>query len=217
MKKTIIRTLTVALVAALIFGVRTWMTETQANKKIDELAGVWTCMEVDSESASQLFEQMDFAEEELALTSDLSLTFVKVAEFKADRTYRFAYDGELTRQQTVALFDQALDALYEGRATLTALYGDEIAYATEEEFRQFYAEIYGLTSAEPLAEMMADAAFDYELLGEDFETGTYTVEGKKILCTITGETEAEYLGYQLDGDTLTLTYVDMEEVYTRAQ
>lgn len=216
MKKTILRTLLIVVILALIAGVRTFFTEKAMNDKIDDLAGVYTTLEDNTDSVQDLLTLVDLSQEELALTGDVELKLVKTVEFTQNRTYRFGYDAQQSRQHVRAMYADALDALYQGRATLTSLYGDEVATATQEEFRQFYAELYSFTSYDELLDALADNAFDYDILGEDFETGTYTVEGKKIMCTITGESEAEYLNYHLDGDTLTLTYSDMEETYTRA-
>lgn len=216
MKKTILRTVLVIVIVALIAGVRTFFTENAMNDKIDQLAGVYTTLEDNTDSVSDLLSLVDLSQEELALTGGVELKLVKLVEFTQNRDYRFSYDAEQSRQQVRAMYADALDAIYQGCATLTALYGDEIATATQEEFQQFYAELYGLTSYDELLDALADNAFDYDALSEDYETGTYTIEGKKILCTITGESEAEYLEYKLDGNTLTLTYSDMVETYTRA-
>lgn len=216
MKKTILRTVLVIVIVALIAGVRTFFTENAMNDKIDQLAGVYTTLEDNTDGVQDLLSLVDLAQEELALTSGVELKLVKLVEFTQNRDYRFSYDAEQSKQQVRAMYADALDAIYQGRATLTALYGDEIATATQEEFQQFYAELYSLTSYDELLDALADNAFDYDALSEDYETGTYTIEGKKILCTITGESEAEYLEYKLDGDTLTLTYSDMVETYTRA-
>lgn len=216
MKKTILRTVLVIVIVALIAGVRTFFTENAMNDKIDQLAGVYTTLEDNTDGVQDLLSLVDLAQEELALTSGVELKLVKLVEFTQNRDYRFSYDAEQSKQQVRAMYADALDAIYQGRTTLTALYGDEIATATQEEFQQFYAELYRLTSYDELLDALADNAFDYDALSEDYETGTYTIEGKKILCTITGESEAEYLEYKLDGDTLTLTYSDMVETYTRA-
>lgn len=50
---------------------------------------------------------------------------------------------------------------------------------------------------------------------QDAETGTYRIEGERILRTIDGTTEDEYMRYQINGDTLTLIYAEYEEVFTR--
>lgn len=215
MKKTILRTVLVIVIVALIAGVRTFFTENAMNDKIDQLAGVYTTLEDNTDGVQDLLSLVDLSQEELALTGGVELKLVKLVEFSQNRNYRFSYDAEQSKQQVRAMYADALDAIYQGRATLTALYGDEIATATQEEFQQFYAELYSLTSYDELLDAFADNAFDYDALSEDYETGTYTIEGKKILCTITGESEAEYLEYKLDGDTLTLTYSDMVETYTR--
>lgn len=211
----------IKLVVAVIvvFGVnlaRDMINEATMGSKIDELAGVWHCMEDGQEEVTPLLELVDFYEEEIALVGELSMNFVKEVEFTQERTYRFSYDVDKTKAQVRAMYSAAMDALYENRASLTGLYGEEIAGASKEDFLQFYAELYGMESYDALLTSFTDNAYDYDKLGEDYETGTYTIEGDDIMCTITGESQAESLGYKIEGDNLTLTYADMVENHTRA-
>lgn len=215
-KRMIIKIVVAVIV---VFGVnfaRDMINEATMGPKIEELSGIWHCMEDGQEDVQDLLELADFYEEEIALMGDLSMTFVKVVEFREDRSYRFSYDVEKTKEQVYKLYADAMEDLYEGRAALTGLYGEEIAGASREEFLQSYAELYSMSSYEELLTMFTDNAYHYDKLGEDFETGTYTIEGDDIMCTITGTTEAESLGYRIEGENLTLTYADLVEYYTRA-
>lgn len=211
--------LKIVVAVIVVFGVnfaRDMINEATMGPKIEELSGVWHCMEDGQEDVQDLLELADFYEEEIALMGDLSMNFVKLVEFREDRSYRFSYDVEKTKEQVYKLYADAMDDLYEGRAALTGLYGDGIATATKEEFQNFYAELYSMGSYEELLTMFTDNAYQYDKLGEDYETGTYTIEGDDIMCTITGTTQAEALGYKIEGVNLTLTYVDLVEYYTRA-
>ena len=208
------------MVAVLVvFGVnfaRDMINEATMGPKIEELSGIWHCMEDGQDEVVPLLELADFYEEEIALVGDLSMSFVKVVEFTQDRTYRFSYDVDKTKEQVYHLYSAAMDAIYEGRAELTELYGEAITTATQAEFQLFYAQLYGMTTYEELLTSFVDNAYDYDKLGEDFETGTYTIDGNDIMCTITGETQAEALGYKIEGENLTLTYSNLVEYYTRA-
>jgi hypothetical protein len=186
------------------------------DKKIDALAGVWYCMEDGQDQVADLMDLADFYEEEVAAIGEVSLEFVKIAEFRQDRTYRFSYDAQKSKANVRAMYETAVKNLYENRASLTALYGEEILDYSWEEFAQAYAEMYTMESMDALLDAFADNAYDYDKLGEDFETGTYTIKGDDIMCTITGEYVEEALGYKIDGQNLTLTYTNLVEYYTRA-
>lgn len=216
MKKTILSTLFAIVIVALISGVRTFFTENVMNARVEQLAGVYTTMEGHTDIVQDLLSLINLSQEKLALTGGAELKFTKLVEFTQSRDYRFSYDAEQNKQQIRTMYADALDAIYQGRSTLTEMYGDEIATVTKEKFQHFYAELYSLTSYNELLDAFVDSTFDYDALSEDYETGTYTIEDKKILCTIAGESKAEYMEYKLDGDTLTLTYKDMVvETYTR--
>ena len=220
MKKFAGKILGVVLGLLIVLGVRyagDFIDTLGMDKKIDALAGVWHCMEDGQEDVQDLLDLVDLYEEEKALVrEDLTFQFVKVVEFTQDKTYRFSYDVELTKRQVRDMYETVIEDLFENRAALVELYGVEIAGYTREQFRQFYTELYSMASYDELLDTFADNAYDYDKLGEDLETGTYTIKGDDIMCKITGHAEAEALGYDLDGDSLTLTYTNLVEYYTRA-
>lgn len=216
MKKKLLSWVIAIVVLALIAGVRTFVSESIANGKIDKLAGRWeTQTEADMENMSDLLLNWDFYPEELELAEDVKLYIPTIIELNENRVYRVYIDGEIFRSCVCEMFDGVLDALYDGREKLVDTYGEVVMTMTRDEFRQAYAEMYELSSDRELIDVFADSAYDYEEISEPIERGTFTVEGKKVYFTITGETEAEYASYQLSGDTLTLTFVDGVEVYTR--
>ena len=53
------------------------------------------------------------------------------------------------------------------------------------------------------------------MLAESFEKGTFRLLANSILLTADGSTTEEKMEFKIDGDTLTLIYIDGEEVYTR--
>lgn len=212
MKKTVLFLLVLAMVLLTFSGCGPSTAE-----KIEALSSVWkTTVDDTKDTAESLLDAIDAYPEEVALADLYSLESVKVVEFTTDRTYRFAYDVEGTRECVKDFFESYFDALYEGRSTLNAAYETTFDDMTKTDFQQFYADLYECASYREMIEKMADNAYDYEDLAEDWETGTYTLKGKKIMCTITGEVMAEALEYAIEGDTLTLTYSNGVEVYTKA-
>lgn len=214
MKK--IKTLLIlCLVTVLVAGMFCGCENTQA--KMEALSGTWTMTAVDSEEQVMiLLEAIDLYEEEIALVDMGSLNYVQIVEFDMDGNYRFAYDVEGIREHVRNFYNGVFDAMYEGRTTLNEVYGVEFDDLTQEEFRQGFAELYAAADYDAMIDQFTEYAYDYAALAEDLETGTYTIVGDSIMCTIAGETQAEALGYAIDGDSLTLTYADAEEVYTKA-
>lgn len=185
-------------------------------EKIKELVGIWRMTVEDTEEQARiLLENIDLYEEEIALADLTSLDYVQLVEFTKENTYRFAYDVEGTRACVREFYQEVFADLYEGRVSLNETYGYEFDDFTEEEFYQFYAEMYEMADYTALIEYITGIAYDYEGLGEAWETGTYSIDGEMISCMIDGQTKEETLGYAIDGYQLTLTYVDGTEVYTR--
>ncbi|MBP3701658.1 MAG: hypothetical protein J6I64_07195 [Lachnospiraceae bacterium] len=185
-------------------------------EKIRELAGIWRMTAADTEDeALYLLENIELYEEEIVHVDLTSLEYAQLVEFTKDKTYRFAYDVEGTRACVEAFYRGVFASLYENRASLNAVYEQTFDELTEAEFYQFYADLYEAGDYETLIEYVTELAYDYEVLEEPWETGTYEIQGDLILCTVTGETQAESLGYEIQGYELTLTYVDGTEIYTR--
>ncbi len=210
------RILLLTLVAVMTLGLLTACESTQ--EKIAALSGTWT-MDADDteEEAREMLESMDLYEEEIALIDLTTLKYVQLVEFTTDKTYRFSFDADATRECVRTFYEAAFDALYEGRATLNEVYGTEFDALTKEEFLDVYATIYAIDESTSIIDFFVEKAYDYDKLAEDWETGTYTIKFNQIMCTITGETQAEALKYSIDGDTLVLTYVDAVETYTRSK
>ena len=214
--KTIKRILALSLAALLVMGLFAGC-ESEADK-IAVLAGTWTMVGQDSEEeAKELLENIDLYEEEIAMADLTTLTYKQNVVFTAEKTYHFVYDVEGTIACVREFFVETFAALYEGRATLNEVYGQEFDQMTEAEFQQFYADLYSAENFETLMDQMAEGAYNYEKMAEPWETGTYSIKGDDIMCTITGETQAEALGYSIDNEELTLTYSDAVVVYTRAK
>ena len=211
MKKALILVLTAAMLIGCLCG-----CSLLGGVKLDELVGTWTItMEDTEEEAMALLENIEAYDEEIALADLDSLEYVQVVKFYDDKSYSFGYDVDGTMACVRDYYDRFFDNLYNGRANLSGLYEVDIANLTRADFQQFYAELYGCADYEDMLDWFAQIAYDYEALEELWETGTFTISGDHIMCTITGTTKEEALGVEVDGNTLTLTYIDGVEVYTK--
>lgn len=204
--------LSMALVLVLMLGLLTGCSSI----KMEDLNGTWVTVKEDTEEeAMGLLENIEAYEEEIALADLNSLEYVKVVGFD-DGDYYFGYDVEGTMACVRDFYDRYFEALYEGRTTLNEAYGTTFDDMSESEFRQFYAELYGYVDYIEMLDHFAEIAYDYEGLEEPYETGVFEIDGDDLMCTITGEYEAEALGVELEEGTLTLIFADATEVYTRA-
>ena len=203
-----------AVVAVLLFAV---FSGNGSDGKTEPLVGTWQMIAQDSpEEADYLMDYMALYDEEKELVDPNSLNYTMVVSFTADGHYSFAYDADGNKACVREFYLGVMDALYEGRATLSEIYGTDLESMTREEFNSFYAEdVYSMDSYEALIDDLAESAYDYAKLSEPLETGTYELDGSLIVCTVTGETAAESMGYKIIGNTLTLTYSDGNEFYTR--
>ncbi len=214
--KKITRILTLCLALVMTIGLLTGCESME--ERIANLSSVWTTVTNETEEdARAVLESMELYEEEIALVDLTTLKCVKLVEFRTDKTYRFSYDVEATKDLLRQYFETMFDSLYEGRTALNAVYETEFDNLTKEEFLDFYAALYGAESGTEIVDLFVDSAYSYDKMGADWETGTYTLKFNQIMCTIDGKTEAEALGYAIEADTLTLTYVDAVETYTRSK
>ena len=186
--------------------------------KIAEIAGVWVTESAESEeNARMILENIDLYEEEIALVDLSSFDSVMLVEFKTDRSYRFSYDIDATKVCVREFYLGAFKAMYDGRASLADTYEVDFSEYTEEEFYQFYADLYEQQDFDTLINSFVEGAFDYEILGQDFETGTFTITGNNIMCTITGESEAAGIEYALVDGKLNLHFTNADMVMERAK
>ena len=206
--------LSFVLAAVMLMGLLTGCSMFGLSK--EDVLGSWETVRPDTqEEATALLENIDAYDEEIALADLDCLEYVKNVEFHDDDTYCFRYDVDGTMACVRAFYDTYFNALYEGRATLEEVYGEEFVAMTQAEFRQYFADIYGYTDYIEMLDDFALIAYDYEALEEPYETGTYRVDGDQILTTISGEYTEEAMGAKLEEGVLTLTYIDGTEVYTK--
>ena len=207
------KALVLLLVAALSMALFCGCERTEAKEAA--LFGTWTMVMPDTAEQSQiLLDNIELYPEEIALVDLNSLEQVKSVTF-AFGPSSFGYEVDGTLDCGRRFYLAAFDAMYEGRASLSNSYEADIANMTREEFNQFYAELYSAADFDTMIDLFTDSAYDLDSLAEPFETGTYTIKGNELMCTITGESKAESLPYEIEGNTLTLHFSNMDETYSR--
>lgn len=202
------------LLAALAVGFAGCET---GSSKLKKLTGTWEYkMRENQDTVEILLENVDFCDEEIRLCEDVKLYSAKVLELTQDKRYSFSYDVDKTKECVRGFYRECFQVLYENRATLNEVYDYDFSQATEEEFLQIYAEMYQVDNFDGLLEVFTQEAYEYDNF-EDWETGTFRLLGDTILVTMDGEDEEKSMGFEMEGDELTLEYVDGTEVYTRAE
>ncbi len=165
-----------------------------------------------------LTDYLEAYDAEIALADLTSYKEVYVAKFDADGNYYLNIDADATIDYVEDFYDGYFTALYEGRTTLNdaySAYGITFDEMTEDEFKQFFAEMYSQEDYAALIEYLVDADYYYGLEEEYEDAGTYTIRNGKIYCKENGASEEETLGYNLEGDTLTLYFSDSTDIYTK--
>ncbi len=218
MKRFLSRVLGGVLAVLIVYGVQAIFTNVVMPGKIDDLAGTYVTQDyVDAETTEGLLTDYDFYTEEIALVDLNSLYAPRYVEFDTDKNYTFYYDAQGFRQNVEAFLRQAFESMYAGRDQLSAVYDVDFSAMSLAEFQSYYAELYSQPSFDELIRMLSDDAYDYDYVAQDTEVGTFTIEEDKILCTISGHINAEAMGYKLSGDTLTLTFTNSVQTYTRVK
>ena len=182
----------------------------------EQLTGKW-CATIENtrQQALSLLESMELYPEEIALTEDIPLTYVQVVEFTAQGSYRFYLDTDAAPECAASFYRAVFDALYQGRLTLNQCYDRDFTSMTREEFQQFYAQLYVVNDFEALIRQLSATAYDPATLTDATETGTYTIQGDRILCTTAGQSAAEVIGYLVEAQQLTLNFKNGTIVYTQ--
>lgn len=189
-----------------------------AAKQEELCAGKWLAQEQDSEEqALVLVEGVDLYEEEIALVDLGTLKYSTIAEFQLDGTYRRYISVEHTRNDVRDFYQGVFDALYEGRASLGALYGTDLTDMSHEDFLAFYAILYGYEEFSTLLDDFVENAYEYKW--EDLESGTYELKSVNLLTVkrVSSDPSADTTGnvpFKLENGTLTLEYSDGDVVHT---
>lgn len=184
-----------------------------------DLTGRWeSVFYYDSESIEAELKAWDFYDEEIALLDTGSVGICEVLELNADMTYTITCDAAKTMEMTREFYNNAFTIFYENREQLQSLYEEDFVSMTEDEFKLYYANLYGASSFDSLMYMLAGTLDDYAYLEEDAEVGTYRISINRIYFTIDGTSEEEYVSFRTGDDgSLTLDYTDTTVTYTKAE
>lgn len=181
---------------------------------LEKVAGTWSLRyEEDADDVRQFLENYDFYEEEIALV-DTPLYAVKTLTLGTDGTLSYSEPTEETKACVREFFIGAYNDLYEGRASLADLYEADVSAMSKEEFLQEYANMYQVESFDALIDGFVESAYDYEAL-LNYSTGTFTITSLQMMLDVEGTDNDGSVRYKLEGDTLTLTFSDGTEVYTK--
>ena len=204
------------LVAAIAGGML-FMQKQQEQERMAALCGVWEMeVEVPREDAQTILENNDFYDEEIRLADLGSLYYTQTVTFREDGTYRFGVDTEAFRAQTAEFFRGVFQNMFANRESLNEVYGETFQEMDEAQFQQYYAAIYEMEDFETLISQLAENALDFGSL-EEFESGNFEVKNGKIDFVTSSIDDEGVADYTIDGDKLTITYVDGVEEYTRVK
>lgn len=216
MKRFLTRLITMALVVLLVNFATEGFDKITSSKKADKLIGTYVYNEtIPADTVESVLTNNDFYPEEIAMIDPSSLSIPKYVEFHSGKSYTFYYDVDAYRSNVKNFFRTAFARLYANRSQLSGIYGVDLSVMSEYEFQEFYASLYSCSYFEELLDTLTNNSWDFDSLAQDIEVGSFTIEGDKIAVTISGQYTAETIGYKLSGDSLTLTYTNGVENYTR--
>lgn len=188
-----------------------------------EIVGTWV---QDSpytvDEAKDLLESYSFYEEEMAYTDLTHMKWVHTATFTADGKYSFSYDYDMTEQAYREFFDELIEGIYENleQPDLYDVYGlTKADFAGLDDFREFYAtQVFSFDSyaayIDAMVEHIMTEAYDFAAK-TDYDHGTYTVTSKGLEVKEAGDTTSYLMPAKIDGNTLTLTFEEGNEIFTR--
>ena len=215
-KKAIAGILFFVLVAALAAGMF-FLDKQKEQERMDALCGVWEMeVAVPREDVRTLLENNDFYDEEITLADLGALSYVQTVTFREDGTYRFSVDTEASQARVGEFFRGVFQKLFAGRETLNEIYDVDFGQMDEAQFQQFYAEIYEMQDFEALIYVYPQNALNRAAMAELASVYLMLKNGKIDFVTSSID-QPGVADYAIDGEKLTITYVDGVEEYTRAK
>ena len=215
-KKVISGIIFFVLVAAVAGGML-FLDKQKEQEQMGALCGVWEMeVSVPREDVRSLLENNDFYDEEITLADLGTLSYLQTVTFREDGTYSFNVDKEASQALIDAFFRGMFQKLFAGRETLNEVYGVDFGQMDEAQFRQFYAELYETQDFEALIALFAENTLDLEGM-QELETGSFKLKNGKIDFVTSSIDQEGVADYTIDGDKLTIEYIDGVEEYTRGK
>ena len=203
----------ISLVLALLMLTTMLCACESTEEKYAALAGTWQMVTEETEENTRIrLENIDLYEEELAVVDMEKLYNVWIYEFDMGGNFRQTDDIPAMKEYVRAFYHSIFEDLFENRADLGALYETDFAAMDQAAFQQFYAELYGLENYDAMLDQFVENAYKWDEW-TDYRNGTFVIKGDYLEIIDGGESYR--LGYESDGDTLTITYSDGTEVYTK--
>lgn len=208
--------LALTFAAFLKLGVTTLVEKSFEAGAVKKLTGSYMTEDrLTADTAEEILVKNDFYSEEIAFADLDSLYIPKFVEYHKDKTYTYYYDADGFRDNVETFFLQFFDNMYANRVALSGVYNIDFTSMSKADFQAYYASLYGENSFDDLIATLANGCYDYDALARDVEVGTFSIENNKIIYTIMGSTLKEHVIYKLSGNSLTLTYSDAVEEYSR--
>jgi len=181
-----------------------------------KVGGTWSLRyEEEADYVREFLTNYDFYEEEIALVTT-PLCSVKTITLKADGTLSYSEPPAEVKACVREFLLGVYDELYEGRASLSEVYETDLSGYSKEEFLQSYADMYEYATFDAMIDGFVEGAYDWETL-ENYSTGTFTITSLQMMFDVEGTDNDGAVRYKVEGDTLTLTFSDATEVYTKVK
>ena len=183
-----------------------------------DLSGRWESVSYyDPDSVTANLESMDLYAEEIALLDPGAMGVCDIMILNDDMTYVMTSDAEKSMALAEEYYRNAFATFYENREQLQEVYGGNFSGMTEEEFNQFYADLYGAPDFDALVSFFVGSAEDYAYLEEPLETGTYRLMLNMIYFTADDTGTEEYVTFRVADGALTLEFEDSTITYAKSE
>lgn len=220
-KGIILKILGLIITFAIVFGVRTFLTNMKDNvsDKIysDNVEGHWAeTIAVDSENKSKKLKNIEFTDEEIEIVKYIRLCYVINYDFNEDGTYSQYYDKEKSLNEAEKYLDQVFETLYENRSKINDHYKEKYKMDLNDldldEFLDKIAVLYGVKNYNELPELLIESMYNIDTFDKVIMEGTYLTDSNRI----TFEDSDTYVTYTLkDDNTLVLNYSDGDSTLKR--
>ena len=186
-----------------------------AELKKEDITGTWIGTGTAKQNtATQLLEIINLCDVEKDFVDLNTLKYQKCVKFTEKGKYIFSLDVEASKHYVREFYEGVMAALYENRKELNEVYSVVFDDMTQDEFYQFYADMYNFADYEMMITAFVERAYDYDKMAEKRSRGKFTIDGPVLVCTPEGAEKETILGCEVDGDTMKLLYTNSVEIYT---